>query len=431
MNRVLVVSPHFPPASTADSQRVRTSLRHYSEHGWQPTVLAVESGIKRDDASLSFEDEIPHDIEVHRVASLPERVTRLAGIGDIGLRAWPMLARAGGRILAAARYDLVFFSTTVFNTMPLGRIWKERHGVPFILDFQDPWWSEYYEQNPGVRKPRKHFASSRLHRTLEGWTMAAADGIMSVSTAYVDLLRSRYARLADVPSAVIPFGASRAEIARISTAASQSAVPRDHDDIVNCVYVGRGGDDMAPALRRLFGAVRRGLDTDSTLFGRLRMRFIGTSYAPRGKAVKTVEPIAAEYGLAGIVLEQTERIPYVEAVASLAQADLLVVPGSNDPQYTASKFITCVLTRKPILAIFASESDICDFIASTQSAELVRMSGSTDQDVLAVHDRLRHMLGRVPYEPDVRWQAVEPYVAESLTGDQCRLFDAVVRNAAA
>ena len=42
MPRVLMVSPHFPPDSTATSHRVRLLAPHLPRHGWEVTVVSVD-----------------------------------------------------------------------------------------------------------------------------------------------------------------------------------------------------------------------------------------------------------------------------------------------------------------------------------------------------------------------------------------------------
>ncbi|NJM63821.1 MAG: hypothetical protein HC849_32625, partial [Oscillatoriales cyanobacterium RU_3_3] len=43
---------------------------------------------------------------------------------------------------------LVFFSTTIFPVMLLGKRWWQKFGVPYVLDFQDPWRSDYHRNHP-------------------------------------------------------------------------------------------------------------------------------------------------------------------------------------------------------------------------------------------------------------------------------------------
>src|SRR5437764_936756 len=42
MRRVLMVSPHFPPDSSAASHRVRLLAPHLAAAGWTPTVVRLE-----------------------------------------------------------------------------------------------------------------------------------------------------------------------------------------------------------------------------------------------------------------------------------------------------------------------------------------------------------------------------------------------------
>src|SRR4026207_1305491 len=42
MRRVLMVTPHFPPDSSAASHRVRLLAPHLPAAGWRPTVVTLE-----------------------------------------------------------------------------------------------------------------------------------------------------------------------------------------------------------------------------------------------------------------------------------------------------------------------------------------------------------------------------------------------------
>src|SRR5262249_14511405 len=154
------------PINAADMQRARLSLPYFREFGWDPYVLAVApSGNEVLEPLL--EATIPAGTEVTRVQALPAAFTRMFGVGNLAIRALPALYAAGCRLIAEHDIDLVFFSTTSFLSMPLGRLWKRKFGVPFVLDFQDPWLSDYYETRPGAVPPPKYALARRLHGVLE------------------------------------------------------------------------------------------------------------------------------------------------------------------------------------------------------------------------------------------------------------------------
>ena len=182
--RVLVVSPHFPPVDTVDMHRVRLALPFLPEFGWEPVVLAVDPAHNRSTRDDSLLGTIPAGVEVVRTGALPWGLTRWAGVGSLGIRAFPHLLRAGSRILRKRGMDLVFFSTTEF-------FWRRRHGVPVVVDLQDPWVGEYHRARPGARAPRKHRFSRPLHARLERWTAPSISGILAVSPAYHERMRER------------------------------------------------------------------------------------------------------------------------------------------------------------------------------------------------------------------------------------------------
>jgi hypothetical protein len=158
------------------------------------------------------------------------------------------------------------------------------------------------------------------------------------------------------------------------------------------------------------------------------MHFVGTSYAPAGEGEKTLEPIAEEYGVADAVTERTDRIPYFQSLRLLRDADHLVVPGSDDPDYTASKLYPYILSERPVLAAFHENSSVVDILRATGAGTAVTFGGRTDPEILA-QDILMDwtpMLEQLPYTPDTEWDAFRPYTAEAMTRRQVEVFDKVV-----
>src|SRR5271157_1900814 len=110
--RVLIVSPHFPPVNAPDHQRVRMSLPHLGEFGWEAHVLAVDPRFVEAGADPDLVATLPPATPVTRVGALPAGLTRRLGLGNLGLRAFWTLRGAGNRLLREGRFDLVYFSTT-------------------------------------------------------------------------------------------------------------------------------------------------------------------------------------------------------------------------------------------------------------------------------------------------------------------------------
>lgn len=425
MKHVLIVSPRFPPVNAADMQRVRMSLPYFREFGWTPSVLAVTpTGDEVMDPVLEL--SLPADVPIERARSFPAAWTRRIGIGDVALRAMPWLYRAGAKAIARGRADLIYFSTTAFLSMPLGRVWRARFGVPFVLDMQDPWLSDYYETHPDVAAPPKYGLAHRLHSILEPWTMARVGGLVAVSDAYIHTLRTRYPWIPEETCATIPFAASETDYELLATHRQPNPLFAPGDGHLNAVYVGRGGDDMAPALRILFEAVRDVRLAGPDAADRLRAFFVGTDYATDHRARKTVEPVAAQVGVDAVVTEQPGRVPYFQALQLMSDADLLLLIGSDDPQYSASKAYPYLLARKPLVAVIHERSGLVPLLR--EAATLLVTFGDGDRAAatarLAVG--LRALLASLPARVTLSERAAAACSAREMTRRQCEVFDRVV-----
>ena len=428
MRRVLIVSPRFPPINAPDLHRVRLSLPHFEDHCWRPEVWRVNPDRIEQDRDPLLEETVPSGTDVRTVGAPDPRWTRIVGLGSAALRSLPFYFWHVSRRLARGDVDLVYFSTTAFPVMILGRYWKWRFGVPYVIDMQDPWHTDYYVGKPPEEQPPKFWFSYRLNKYLEPVAMQGIDGIISVSQGYCDTLQTRYDNVTPKKCEVIPFGAAEVDFEVMEDGGvSQPFVDPDHDTI-DVVYAGRGGHDMATAARGLFGALRRGREERPSLFDRVQMHFVGTSYAPAGEGEKTIEPIAEEYGVADAVTECTDRIPYFQSLRLLRDADHLVVPGSDNPDYTASKLYPYILSRRPVLAVFHERSSVVDILQKTRAGEAVTFDEGTDVRDLVdrVFGTWAPMLERLPYTPDTDWDAFHPYTAEAMTRRQVRVFDRVV-----
>jgi hypothetical protein len=424
---VLIVSPHFPPVNAPDMQRVRMSLPHFREFGWEPLVLAAApTGAENLDPVLSL--SVPADIPVERVNALPSGLTRLLGIGNIALRAMPWLYRTGARLIKRQHIDLVYFSTTMFLSMPLGRIWRQQFGVPYVLDIQDPWLSDYYETHPDAAPPPKYGAARRLHAQLEPWTMKRVGGLIAVSDAYIRTLRRRYPWIAEERCATIPFSGSDTDILLLDSHPQPNPVFARKPAELHAVYVGRGGDDIAPALRILLSAAAAAIRA-TNLGRRLHLHFVGTDYATDGRARKTVEPIAASVDPQLQVHEQTARIPYFQALQVMQDADLLILVGSDDPQYTASKIDPYLLARKPIVAVVHERSSLVPLLRDAGAVVATFGSGDARPSADALAAELSDLFSRLPFQPTLPEAALRACSARAMTRAQCDVFDRVVEAA--
>ncbi len=386
MKKLLIISPHFPPVNAPDMQRVRLALPYLRERGWEPTVLAIApESIEGGVIDKHLEETYPADIRVIRVKGVSSRFTRWMGIGNLWWRCGRALTKAGEELLKKEKFDLAFISTTQFSAFQLGPRWLHRFGLPYVLDYQDPWINDYY-QLTGVRPPggRLKFAFSQWQASrIEPEALREAAGIVSVSHSYGAMLADHYPWFLANRLKLLPFGASQADFDALGQYRPVKPLIDFDDGCFHHVYAGRCGPDMTFALTVLFRAFNRLRETDPAQAAKTRFHFIGTDYAPPPLGRDWVIPIAKKEGVLDFVTEHRYRVPYFDALYYLRKSSALVAVGSNDPTYSASKFFPYVLARRPLLMIFHKNSPVLRFALNVGAGVVHGFTGPEDITPLA------------------------------------------------
>ncbi len=425
MKRVLIISPYFPPSNAADMQRVRVSLPYFKQFGWDPAVVTVDvrySEMVKDELLMQ---SVPADCKVYKVEAFNSKITSKFGFGSLAFRAMWQYRKGVAKILRKEKFELVYFSTTQFPICILGPYWKRKFNVPYVIDMQDPWYSEYYKDKS--IKPPKYNLIYRLHKIMEAKAMKQTDGLISVSKYYIDDLKNRYSALKDVPSAVITFGAFEKDL-QIADRNRKIFIPLLQPQFINVVYIGRGGADMHHAIQPAFEALKKGLTDHPETFSRLKFWFIGTSYASGGVAMPTILPLAEQYGVEASIVEITGRISYYHTLVTLQQADALFIPGSEDPKYTASKIYPYLLVKKPLLAIFNEKSSAAAILRQcAEHAEVLTFPANKDHLVNTLYKIFENWAG-YNFKGITLTTNFKNYSAEALTGAQTALFEQALRH---
>lgn len=423
--KALIISPYFPPTNTADMQRVRMSLPYFVDNGWDVEIVMVDekySDLSKDELLLQ---SIPSTIKIHKVKAFNKSWTSKIGLGSIALRSLWYYRKKVNQLLKTDGFDLIYFSTTQFPVCILGAYWQGKFKVPYVIDMQDPWHTDYYKNKPEHHRPNKYWLSYPLNKFLEPIAMEKADGLISVSDSYINDIKTRYPEIKNVPAATVTFGAFEPDITIALNNQTQFPVLLD-PTFKNIVYVGRGGADMHKAITPLFKAFAKGLSNEPELFKSLKFYFIGTSYAAGGQGKPTILPLAKQYQLENNVVEITDRISYYHTLSTLLKADALFIPGSDDPAYTASKIYPYLLTKKPLLAIFNPQSSAFNILKDcTENATVLTFDDEENKLDQTLYNTL---LGwtQNEFKPVTILEEFEKYSAQNLTKKQTNLFNLAI-----
>jgi len=414
-------------------QRVRMSLPYYREYGWDPVVLTVGDAWQQTVKEPNLLSTVPADARIEHTRALSLRLSRLVGVGNLGIRALPWTLWRGCALLRREKFDLVFFSNTQFITFLLGRLWRFWFGVPYVIDVQDPWRTDYYERRGSRRPPGGwKYGFARLSAwAFEGWSFARTAGVMSVSPAYLVELAGRYPSFAEKPQAVIRFGASADDLVRArALPPSTLGQPRVNSE-VHFLYTGASGPVMPHAISVLFAALRSYRALKPNLAARLKFHFIGTSYVASGRGKPSVVPLAMEFGVADQVDEIPHRIGFLDSLRLQMDADVLLLPGSSDPAYSPSKVYLYYLAGPPILGLVFKDSVMEHLLLELSCATVVSFQEWEKKDdaqagIQAFFDLALAGFppGSLPVRNDSYFNA--HYLARELTGEQCRLFERAI-----
>ena len=432
MRRVLIVSPHFPPDSSAASHRVRLLAPHLANAGWSPTVVTLEPSAYEGRLDPELGALVPPCLDVVRAPAWSPASTRWAGLGDLGLRAFTGLKRTCRELLKRHRYHAVFI--TVYPVYPalIGPQLKAEFGLPFVLDYQDPWvgaWGRSVGGGPGGAIDWKSRASRRLGEWLEPHAVDAADALVAVSQGTIDGIVERIPSAGRLPHAVIPLGFEAADFDAVGGRRPATAGFDPSDGLVHLCYVGTLLPTGLETLRLLLGGLARARRDDPAA-GRVRLHFFGTSNQSSSSAYRVL-PCARECGVADAVTESPGRLDYLDALSVLTHASAILLLGSTERHYTASKLYPALLAKRSILALFHEASSVVSILRDAGSEPTVRVVAyddrpSTDARIAEVACHLRALGANSSYRgADVSLDRVSSVSARMLAGQLAGLFDRV------
>lgn len=402
-------------------QRVRMSLPYFRDNGWEPTVMTVD-----EQYANGFRDELlletfPSDIEVIKVAAYSEELTRKVGLGSLSLRSLMHFKKAGNQLLKNRKYDLVFFSTSMHHVCALGRYWKRKFGIPFIIDMQDPWRNDFRIGKKKQVSEFKFWVAYNINKYMEAYTMPDVDGIMAVSQSYIDTLKERYPSIKNIPARVITFGASTVDFDLVVRKRLLPSVIDRENGKINVLYMGAVTPFFIPLIRLFFQA----LIEHNEQLNKYHFYFIGTSYVQNSRTTMVAD-LAQELGIGEHVTEVPDRAPYLNALATLKAADILFIPGSTDAGYNASKVYNNILSQTPIFSIFHKKSTVISEIENAHAGVVYSFDNMDDAEKMKidVYRKWKELLENRDKYPGR--ERTYDFTSDIKTAEICSFFDEVI-----
>jgi hypothetical protein len=388
MKKLLIIYAHWHPSNLAGVHRPRLIGNYLAEYGWKPRVLTVEEQYFEENPDPDFEKTFSPDFEVTRVKAFPIIKPRL--IGDIGLRAFFQLYKKAKEIIRTEKIDFIWVPIPSFYQAVLGRMLYEKTGIPYGIDYIDPW-----IRNISGRKKLRAVFSNWIARMLEPYAVKKVSLISGVSTSYYQPVLERNLKDKIIEHVGMPYGFD----------------PNDHnitlknlsypwDEFPGCkpiLYAGAFLPQSGLFMRLLFKTVSE-FKSNGRWNSNIRFFFVGTGSYQH----KSVKSYAKEAGIGDIVVEIRERKPFLHVLNYLDVTWRVMIIGSTEKHYTASKTFQALLSKRPVFTMFHEKSSAIDIIKEA-SADKFTFSYSeqmTEEDIL---DKLKPMLAEFIKE-DIHWK---------------------------
>lgn len=422
--RCLIVSPHFPPSTVAGVHRARHLVKALPAHGWEPTVIAVDPAFQLEALDQELRGLVPVGARIIETGAIPARWTALFGLrGEIGLRGFFHLRASIAREIAAQRPGVVLITGSPFYPMLLAGWIKRRFGVPVILDFQDPWASK---EGAARRRWTKAWLAHRLAVALEPRALRAAAWVTSVSDRQNADLAARYTWLDGARMSAVPIGGDPDDAAALRATAPQGDAGCEPGGTRDFSYVGTALPRAAPLLAILFEGLAMLRQSAPDLAAQIRLRFVGTSNQPGESSDYRVRELAEAAGVADLVSEAPGRVPFLDALRILAGTHAVLMIGSDEPHYTASKIYPGLMSGRPFLSIFHSESSAHQILSAAGGGAALAYEGEDQRERLIA--LVSAELARLATDP-ASFGRADPaayadFTAHAIAGQFSRIFAA-------
>lgn len=436
--KVLMITPHFPPDSNAGTHRVRLLAPYLANFGWTPTVLTVDPSYYEGSLDYGLSSLVRDDLRVERARAIRPGLTRLAGFGDLGLRSFQGLHAAAVELLTAEKHDLIYITVYPTYTALLGPLLKRRFRIPFVLDYQDPWVGAWGSVVGGGENGAVDF-KSRISRTialrLEPFAVRAADAITAVSMKTADDVLKRVKPGRQIPVVEIPIGGDERDFELVRSSRRKNQIFDPGDGFFHLVCVGTILPLGVDPLRAFLASVANLREVDPDGFARLRVHFVGTSNQRTVACEERVMPIARELGVSDVVSEHPARVDYSDSVNVQVQASAILLLGSTEHHYTASRIYPALLARRPLLAIYHRMSSASRFLSAGHLEHVQLVQFGDDESLFGRVAEITAGLSSFINEPvsarDMDVAIDAELLAPQLAGTLAGLFDRIADHAVA
>ncbi|OHY41062.1 hypothetical protein BCV63_11090 [Cylindrospermopsis raciborskii CS-508] len=424
MKTVVIVAPHFPPSNLTAGHRCRYFATHLPKFGWNVKVISIQPQYYEEKLEPQLTELLPPELEVIRTTALPTRPLRL--IGDVGIRAFWWHYQALCKLIESGtinpKTDLIYIPIPSNYSSLLGYLIYKRYGIAYGIDYIDPWVNTW----PGCEVwLSKAWFSYNLGKILEPIALRHVRIITAVAPGYYEGVLKSYPWINPDCCFAMPYGVEPEDFKYIESHPRATYLFDPLDGDYHIIYAGAMLPKAYSTLEALFTAINQIKSVNPQLGKRLKFHFVGTGQNPTDPESYSIKPYAEKYQLLDTVTEHPARIPYLDVLNHLQQAQGVLIVGSPERHYTPSKVFQSVLSRRPVIALLHSESTAVSILNQVNTGYLVTFDERKPAHVCI--DDMATAIEKAVTNPDnteqINWDAFYTYSTVAMTEKLAQAFD--------
>lgn len=354
MKKLLIIYPHWIPSNLVGVQRARLIANFLPRHGWHPIIVAVHPNYYTEPLVTELTKTVNADVEVHWCKA--RKKSRFLPVGDIALRGFSQLVGKAVNVIKDEAPDFIWSPLPSFYTSLVCRRVHEITGVPYGLDYMDPWVHDF----PGARFPNKAWFAKRAAMLLEPIAAKKVSLLTGVTSLSYQPVIDRNPHLQGISTGYMPLGFDPSDY-RLKP--DNTRLLWDGDgDVIPIIYAGAFLPEAHYYIDVLFAVIAE-MRRAGKLDQRLRLYFVGTG---RGN-LDPVSKYAERHGISDIVTEHAERISYLEVLHNLSQSFGVLAIGNRERHYTASKIFQTILSGQRVFPMFHCESTVVGILQESKA----------------------------------------------------------------
>ena len=439
MKRVLIISYYWPPTGGSGVQRWVKFAKYLPLEGWQPVVYTPENPEQlATDESLAA--EIPAEAEVIKTRivepyEIYKKLLRKSGHSKEAVEVNPVNAQnksflqkvamwvrgnlfrpdprclwIGPSVRFLKKYlkehpvDLIVSTGPPQSMHLIGRRLALATGIPWIVDFRDPWTKIFYFKHLSMTS-----GTEKWHKKMEQKVLDDATVVVAVSP----LVQQEFQAMTQTPVQLITNGFDECDFLAEKNHTAEGGLEEEF-----CItHTGLFAADGNPTM--LWEVLAEKCKANKAFRKALKIKLIG----------KTDDSILAALDKSGLseAVDNIGYLPHSEAVEHQRNASILILPLRKEPEYKAvlpGKLFEYLASRRPVLGIGQPDGAMAMILNETKTGVVLDWE---DREAIAQFiDSCweKHLAGEITTEG----ADISQFTRRNLTRRMAQLFEETINS---